>query len=147
MTDLWFTAARLTIRLSKHDNADGVSLIEHRMARGFAVPLHLHADEDESFYVLAGIVRMQVADDVQTLRTGDALTVHSGVPHSFLIVSDEARFLTITTGRFEDVIRAMARPAADEGLPPQDEPTPEQIDALVTACREHGIEFVGPSVP
>ena len=143
---LWFTTARLTIHLSQKDNADGLTLIEHRMAEGFAVPLHVHLDEDESFYILEGEVRMQIDGEVRLLTAGTALTVPGGTPHSFRIVSREVRFLSITTGRFEAMIRSMARPAAGDGLPPQDAPTDSDVAALVAACAAHGIEFRGPAV-
>ena len=143
---LWFTTARLTIHLSQNDNADGLTLIEHHMAEGFAVPLHVHRDEDESFYILQGEVRMQINDEVRRLTPGDALTVSGGTPHSFRVVSPEARFLSMTTGQFEQMIRSLARPAETEGLPPQAEPTDEEIAALISACGTHGIEFQGPAV-
>ncbi|GJE13812.1 cupin domain-containing protein [Methylobacterium longum] len=143
---LWFTTARLTIHLSQKDNADGLTLIEHHMVEGFAVPLHVHRDEDESFYILQGEVRMQIDDQVRRLKAGDALTVSGGTPHAFRVVSPEARFLSMTTGQFEEMIRSLARPAENEGLPPQAEPTDEEVAALVSACATHGIEFQGPAV-
>jgi quercetin dioxygenase-like cupin family protein len=143
---LWFTTARLTIHLSQKQNADAISLIEHHMARDFAVPLHVHAGEDENFYVLEGEVRFRVGDELRTLGGGEAMSVGGGLPHSFRVVSDEARFLTVTTGGFEEMVRSLSRPAESLGLPPQHEPTPEQIDALVEACNAHGITFVGPPV-
>ncbi|MBE7184520.1 MAG: cupin domain-containing protein [Methylobacterium mesophilicum] len=143
---LWFTTARLTIQLSQKDNSGGISLIEHHMAQGFGVPLHAHRDEDENFYVLEGEVRMQTGDQVHNLKAGDALSVAGGTPHSFHVVSKEARFLTITTGQFEDMVRSLGRPASAAGLPPQDQPTEAQIEALVSACAKHGIEFLGPVV-
>ena len=143
---LWFTTARLTIHLSQKDNADGLTLIEHHMVEGFAVPLHVHRDEDESFYIMQGEVRMQIDDQVRRLKAGDALTVSGGTPHAFRVVSPEARFLSMTTGQFEEMIRSLARPAENEGLPPQAEPTDEEVAALVSACATHGIEFQGPAV-
>lgn len=143
---LWFTTARLTIHLARQQNADGISLIEHRMARDFAVPQHVHDEETESFYLLEGEVRIRIDDETRTLRTGDAASVPAGTAHSFRVVSDEARFLTVTTGQFEEMVRSLGRPAGAAGLPPQDEPTGEQIDALVQTCAAHGIKFVGPPV-
>jgi quercetin dioxygenase-like cupin family protein len=143
---LWFTTAHLTILQSKSHSADGISLIEHHMARDFAVPLHVHRDEEESFYMLEGRLRLRTGDEVRELDAGEAACIAAGVPHSLRVVSPEARFLTVTTGRFEDLVRNMSRPAALPGLPPQDAPTPQQIEALVEACRRHGIEFVGPPV-
>ncbi|CAM2932972.1 Quercetin 2,3-dioxygenase [Methylobacterium mesophilicum] len=143
---LWFTTARLTIHLSQKDNADGLTLIEHHMAEGFSVPLHVHRDEDESFYILQGEVRMQIEHEVRRLTLGDALTVSGGTPHSLRVVSSEARFLSMTTGRFEGMIRSLARPAKNEGLPPQAEPTAEEVAALIAVCAAHGIEFPEPAV-
>jgi quercetin dioxygenase-like cupin family protein len=143
---LWFTTARLTIHLAQQQNADGISLIEHYMARDFAVPLHVHSDEGENFYMLEGEVRIQIGDETRTMRTGEAVSIAAGMAHSFRVVSDEARFLTVTKGRFEDMVRSLGRPATTAGLPPQGEPTEEQIAALVLACGAHGIEFVGPPV-
>jgi dTDP-4-dehydrorhamnose 3,5-epimerase-like enzyme len=123
-----------------------MSLIEHHKAKNFAVPLHLHHEEDESFYMLEGEVRFQLGDDVLTMESGSAARVPAGTAHSFRVLSDEARFLTMTTGRFEQMVRSLARPATDPGLPPQVESTSEQVAALVAACEDHGIQFVGPSV-
>ena len=89
---------------------------------------------------------MQIAGDVRRLTPGDALTVPGGTPHSFRVGSPEARFLSMTTGRFEEMIRSLARPAENEGLPPQAEPTDDEVAALVAACAAHGIEFKGPLV-
>ncbi len=141
---LWFTTARLTILLPKRDNADGISLIEHRMARDFAVPLHLHRDEAESFCMLEGRVLLRMGDAERTLQPGEAVSVPDGMPHAFRVLSDEARFLTMTTGPFEDMVRSLSRPAASPGLPPQEAPTPQQVAALVAACAAHGIEFLEP---
>lgn len=143
---LWFTTARLTIHLARQQNADGISLIEHHMARDFAVPLHVHEGENENFYMLEGEVRLKVGDATRTIRAGEAVSVTAGMAHSLRVVSDEARFLTITTGPFEDMVRSLGRPATKAGLPPQDDPTQEQIEMLVQACGAHGITFVGPPV-
>lgn len=143
---LWFTTARLTIHIARQQNADGISLIEHQMARDFAVPLHVHDGEGENFYMLEGEVRIKIGNETRTMRTGEAVSVGAGTAHSFRVISKEARFLTVTTGQFEDMVRSLSRPATTAGLPPQDAPTEEQITALVQTCGAHGIEVVGPPV-
>jgi hypothetical protein len=53
--------------------------------------------------------------------------------------------LTITRGEFENFIRAFGRSAERDGLPdPSDPPTPEQAEALALACKQFGIELIGP---
>lgn len=143
---LWFTSARLTVHVPQARSAARVSIIEHHMAEGFAIPLHVH-DEDESFFILEGEVRFQADGAVLTLGVGDSLHAPAGQPHSFRVLSPEARFLTVSTGRFEEMVRSLARPAGTPGaLPPQAPPTEAEMVALVAACQEHGIEFQGPPV-
>ena len=145
--ELWFTTACLTIHVPRTVSAAGISLIEHRMARDFAIPLHVHGDEDESFFVLEGEVRFQADDAILTLGVGDSLHVPAGQSHSFRVLSPEARFLTVSTGRFEEMVRSQSRPAGIPGaLPPQLAPSETEMTALVEACLAHGIEFCGPPV-
>ncbi len=40
--------AHLLVHLKQSDNADGMSIIEHRMAKDFAPPLHVHHQESET---------------------------------------------------------------------------------------------------
>ncbi|MEH3107217.1 MAG: cupin domain-containing protein [Sphingomonas fennica] len=144
--DIWFTTARLSILLSQEGGPGGVSLIEHRMAQGFGVPLHIHDEEDEHFYMQDGEVELRIADETRRLMPGNAVRVPAGTVHAFRVLSPEARFLTITTGRFEAMVRSLGRPPESAGLPPQTEPTAEQAAMLVAACRLHGIRFVDPSL-
>lgn len=144
--ELWFTTARLSILLSQEGRPGGVSLIEHRMAQGFGVPLHIHDDEDEHFYMQDGEVELQIAGEDRRLMPGDAVRVPAGTAHAFRVRSPDARFLTITTGRFEAMVRSLGRRPENTGLPPQTEPTAEQAALLAAACRAHGIRFVDPSL-
>ena len=141
---LWFTAARANVKLSNRDNARGLSIIENVMAQGFSPPMHVHHDETETFYVIEGRFRF-VMDGVATIAgPGDVLHIPAGVTHSFLVLSPTGgRFLAITDGGFEDIVREASRPAADDGLPEQAPPTPAQQQALATACLANGIELVG----
>jgi quercetin dioxygenase-like cupin family protein len=142
---LWFMGAHLTIHLAQAESAAGVSMIEHRMPEGFAVPLH-HHEEDETFYILDGLVRFRVGDALLDLGPGRSLHVPAGRVHAFRVVSPTGRFLTVTTGRFEAMVRALARPAPEPVLPPVAPPTPEETARLVATCAAHGIAFVGPPI-
>ena len=58
---------------------------------------------------------------------------------------DPMKLATPERGEFETFIRVFGRPAERQGLPdPSGPPTPEQAEALARACRQFGIEFVGP---
>ena len=46
-------------------------------------PLHAHAAQQDSFYVVEGVLTLQLGDDVVELEPGDFATAPPGVPHSF----------------------------------------------------------------
>jgi len=142
---LWFLNTHVTIRVSSQDGSDGISVLEHRASQGDSPPLHIHHDEDEIFHVLEGEVRYRVGDQERLASAGETLLTPKGLPHTYRVESAEARMLTITKGEFENFIRAFGRPAERDGLPdPSGPPTPEQAEALAHACRQFGIDLVGP---
>jgi quercetin dioxygenase-like cupin family protein len=143
---LWFLDSLVTIRVSERDSDDGISVIEHEVPFGSSPPLHVHRNEDEVFHLLSGEARFSVAGKDIAATAGDTLLAPKGVPHTYLVTSREgARWLTVTRNRdFERMVRATARPAEADALPPRVPPTPEQVAALEAACRAHGIALIGP---
>ena len=144
--DLWLMNTRVAVLVSWDTGTDGISLLDHHAPCGDSPPLHMHP-EDEVFHILAGEVRFRLGDRDVRASAGQSLLAPKGVPHTYRVESaDGARFLTVTRGgAFERFVRAFGRPAERPGLPePSGPPTPEQARALAAACREYGIEIVGP---
>ena len=143
---LWFQNSLVTIRVSASDGQDGISVLEHRVPYGFSPPLHLHRTEDEVLHVLEGEFRVRVKDQEHRLGAGDALLAQKGVPHTYRVVSERARWLVVTThGDFERFVRELSRPAPSAELPPHvGPPTLEQQQQLAETALRHGIELVGP---
>jgi hypothetical protein len=66
------------------------------------------------------------------------------VPHTFDVVSEDARFLLITQpAGFEGFIRAVSEPTTELTLPPADGPAPDPA-RLAAVAAEFGIEVLGP---
>lgn len=143
---IWFLDTSVTIRVSFEDGSNDISVLEHLARQGDSPPLHTHEAEDEIFHILEGECLVHVDGNERVGKSGDILIAQRGKPHTYRVESETARFLTITGGRdFERLVRSVGRPAEGEGLPEKSgPPTPEQIAALETACKQFGVAFVGP---
>src|ERR1700749_4200480 len=93
---LWFLGVLATIKASAETTAGRVAVIEHLAPRGAGSPLHVHRREDEWFYVIEGSVTFRVGDD--TFEAGPGAFVYGprDVPHTFVVSSQQARFLLVT---------------------------------------------------
>jgi quercetin dioxygenase-like cupin family protein len=118
------------------------ALVDEQAKRGESVPLHLHQDDMESFYVLDGEITFYIGDGPGVrARAGSFVHLPGGTVHGFRVESDTARYLILTTPRHGEFYRAITLPARPGGLPPL-----ESVDGatIAQACREYGIQFVGP---
>jgi mannose-6-phosphate isomerase-like protein (cupin superfamily) len=144
---LWFFDTLVTVHIAGAAGGDGLSVLEHQAGPGDSPPLHIHHTEDEGFCLLSGEMRIQMRDVETRLSAGSMILAPKGVPHTYRVESSNgARWLTITTrGDFEGFVRAVARPAELEELPPLGSvPTPEMEAEVAAIARQFGIEFVGP---
>ena len=142
---LWFMKGRVSIEVSQVDSEDGVSVIMHEVPSGDGPPLHVHRAEDEIFFVVEGELKLKLGDETLLAGPGRSLLIPRGVPHAYKVMSaGNARFLTMTRGGFENLVRESSRPAEGEGLPAFAEPTPEQQEALAKIASANGVDMVGP---
>ena len=141
---LWAFGALATIKASSETTAGQVAVIEHLAPRGAGSPLHVHHREDEWFYVIDGSMTFWVGGDVFEAEAGAFVYGPRAVPHTFLVSSEQARFLLVTEpAGFEVFLRAMGQPAAALTIPPPAAPL-EDPTPLITAAAEYGIEILGP---
>ena len=65
------------------------------------------------------------------------------VPHTFVVSSEQARFLLVTEpAGLEGFVRALAAPAAAPEIPPA--PTAPPTWSPCSAAADHGLEILGP---
>ncbi|MBS1885601.1 MAG: cupin domain-containing protein [Actinobacteria bacterium] len=74
---LWFAGNLMTIKAGT-GGRPGPTVLEARLHAGHAPPLHVHHDEDEAFYLLAGTMRFRAGDEESDLGAGDFLLVPRG---------------------------------------------------------------------
>jgi quercetin dioxygenase-like cupin family protein len=140
---LWFLNNLAVIHASSDDTDGKYGLVEITAAKGDMPPLHVHESDDEGFYVLDGRVRVHLADaEPVELGPGEYALAPRGIPHTYLVVSDEARWLATTTDGFDRFVAEVGVPADSPTLPENPHlPTPEELGAIAAS---HRITILGP---
>jgi mannose-6-phosphate isomerase-like protein (cupin superfamily) len=84
-----------------------LSVCEMPVAPGYMVPPHLHRDEDEFSYVIAGRIGARIGDDEFTAEPGSWIVKPRGIWHTFWNAGPEpARIIELVLpGRFEEFFR------------------------------------------
>jgi quercetin dioxygenase-like cupin family protein len=141
---LWFLGVLATVKASAETTGGAVAVIEHLAPRGTGSPLHVHSREDEWFYVIDGELTMWVDGETIVAPAGSFVFGPKGIPHTFIVSSEQARFLLVTEpAGFEQFMRAVGEPAARLEIPPPATEPPD-VAALTAAAAEFGIEITGP---
>jgi quercetin dioxygenase-like cupin family protein len=65
-----------------------LAAFENLVAPGEGPPLHTHANEDESLYVLDGEVRFKLGDEIHPAPAGSFVFIPRGAPHTWQNVGD-----------------------------------------------------------
>jgi quercetin dioxygenase-like cupin family protein len=129
-----FLSNRVRIFVDGAETAGALGLVETVEAPpGSMPPLHVHHHADEGFYVLEGELTLYAPGEEVTLRPGEYLLAPRGIPHSYRVGEQPARWLvTSIPSGFERFVAAVSELA---------EPDPEQLGRIAA---EHGIEILGP---
>ena len=140
---LWFLGNLVTLKATGADTRGRLTVAEFVNPAGFAPPLHRHLEEDEMFYLLSGTAEFRCDGQAFQAGAGDFVLLPVGLPHTFLVGTDEPlRALQITTpSGFEHFAAAAGEPARQRRLP-----APALVDpaALGRAAAQHAIELLGP---
>jgi quercetin dioxygenase-like cupin family protein len=76
--------------LANSEESDGKFLFgEGRLEPGPGPGLHVHEHEHESFYVIEGVLTIELDGERLELRSGDYIMCPPGVPHRFSNLSDQ----------------------------------------------------------
>jgi quercetin dioxygenase-like cupin family protein len=141
---LWFLGVLATVKASGAQTAGSVAVVEHLAPRGSGSPLHVHSREDEWFYVFEGELTFWVGGETIVAPAGSFVFGPKGIPHTFTVSSDEARFLLVAEpAGFEDFMRAVGEPAERLEIPPAATEPPD-VAGLTAVAAEFGIDIIGP---
>jgi quercetin dioxygenase-like cupin family protein len=119
-------------------NAANLFVLENHFRTGGGPPRHLHYDQEEWFYVLAGTFLFEVGLQRYSLEAGACLLAPRGVPHVWACTG-EGRILIafLPAGKMEAFFRAVTARGEAPAMPPQE----------AALWRAHGMELLGPPLP
>jgi quercetin dioxygenase-like cupin family protein len=123
----------LTYKARGEQTGGALTAIENVIGPGEGPPLHVHAGEDEAWWVIEGTLRFRLGEDAAEAPAGTFVFVPRGVPHAFQnIGAAPARILVLFTPagmeRFFDTFATLTAGP----------------DAFATAGREALMDVVGP---
>ena len=138
---VWFLDS-LAIIKSSNIESSGLGLIEQIIPTGDS-PYHIHHNEDEAFYILAGEMSFVCGERAWKGGAGTYVFLPRGIAHGFRVEGEHpARVLLLTTpSGFEQFIIEMGIPASSATLPPA---APLDFDKLMEVAPKYGLEILGP---
>ena len=132
----------ITFKDEPDTNGDTLLLFEMRMPALHGVPPHREQNQ-ESFYVLEGVLELEADGKPYRLGAGDFLSIRPGVPHALHNPGpDWVRALTWVAPGSQHVrfFERLGKPIDDPRHPPESDGPPD-LDELVAVARECGMDF------
>ncbi len=143
LADVWWKSGRITVKTAGAETGNAFSQIETDDPHGTGPPLHLHHNEDETFYVLDALVTVLVGDERIDLNAGDYLFAPRGIAHAYIVRSERARMLvTASPAGVEQALVNLGVPVTGPE-PPSDTVMPP-MDELMRVFEGYGCEILGP---
>ena len=135
-----------TLLLSGEQTNGAFALYEAGCSPGFGPPLHYHTREDETFYVLEGLVKFQIGQREHVLGPGATVHAPRNVVHCFHNdTAQPARLLIQVTpaGSFDRYVEEVGEPFDLATYQPGVAPTAEHLHKVLARGPKYGIFFEG----
>ncbi len=141
----WFLGTRMTVKATAQTTGGAFGLIEVRLAVGFSPPLHIHHQEDESFWILEGELTVVCDDQTYQAGPGSFIYLPRDLPHTFRVDKGPAHLLELVQpGGHENFYLEGGRPALDDTIP---EFNPRDLERVHALYAKYRLEDAGPPLP
>jgi mannose-6-phosphate isomerase-like protein (cupin superfamily) len=127
----------LYCRITSASTGGAYCVFEQVTIPGEGVPLHVHARDDEVYYILEGQYEMHCGERLFTAEAGALVVIPRGIPHAFRNAADTpSRALTLfIPGGFDEFVAELNRLSSEDAA---DENKRDVIR------RKYGVEFLHP---
>jgi quercetin dioxygenase-like cupin family protein len=144
-TAIWHMGALLVFKVTSAQTNGQYWLAEQTSRFGYASPVHVHSLEDETFYVLDGVLSIEIDGEPYLLEQHATLFAPRGRSHSYKVESEEARWLVLgTPGGFDGWFFDTGKPAEELVVPrfnPADFPA---FPDVIASVEKYGGKVLGP---
>ncbi|WP_260739467.1 cupin domain-containing protein [Tunturiibacter lichenicola] len=125
--------------LSSAQTNDSFSLFENHSSGPSKTPIHVHAKDDETLFMMQGEMRAIISGKEQTIRAGESIFLPRGIPHQLMNESGlPAHYLLLCTpGGFEGFLVDCGHALTEGEIPGP--PSAADIDRLKAAAPQYGI--------
>jgi quercetin dioxygenase-like cupin family protein len=138
---IWFLDNFITVKASAREGAR-FGLVENALPASSHTPLHRHHDDDESFYILEGTMRLFLEGGrVVDATPGAFVHIPAGVAHGFRAMTALRMLVLSDPAGFVEFVRDYGIEAPRRELPPE---TPPDVARLGAIAQKHRIEILGP---
>jgi quercetin dioxygenase-like cupin family protein len=125
--------------LSGEQTGGQFCLFENKSGGNTRTPIHVHAKDDETIYIIEGELTAVIDGQPQRLTAGESVFLRRGIPHQLVNISGSpARYILIgTPALFDRFLEEGGRQ-----LPPDEvaePPTAKEIERLREAAPRFGI--------
>lgn len=87
--------SKITFKVASADTEGGAFIMEHDNLGKGGPYRHVHSAQDEWLFSMAGEFRVEIGEDVVTLKPGDSVLMPRNIPHVWAQVSDSPGKLLI----------------------------------------------------
>jgi len=143
---IYYAGNLMQWKLEQEHSMGFCSVVEVVMRRGEEPPLHVHAGEDELYYVLEGELTFYVGRDVFEAVRGDTVFLPRKAPHAFSVSeqSGVARLLLMIwpSNNLRRYFDQLGVAGTEPRLPPPVTDFP--VEEAIAALAPHEVTILGP---
>jgi len=132
------TTNTIDVKVSSKDTDGQLTIIEQTgLSFKGGPPMHVHTEQDETFYIVEGEYVFIAGDERFALKAGDTIFLPRGVAHAFIQITERAKAVISyqPSGKMEEFFQATSKWTSP--------PTPEEVSAVFAA---NGMMVVGPPI-
>jgi quercetin dioxygenase-like cupin family protein len=138
-----YPGAIINTLVSAEQANNSLFIAEFEFLPGSEPPRHVHTVEDEFIFMKEGEVTFFCGDDIIQAKPGDSVFLPKNIPHHFIITSESAKALFVTTpANFGEFFKMISMPYEGTEIPEvQGPPTEEAIGQMVALMASFGINL------